>query len=63
MTFTVLWSGRGTLQSESASILTMTAGSSLETLYYRLASGSGVVIFPQSASLDPNFKGSGLVTG
>jgi len=46
----------------SAPIRTMTEGSSLETLCYMVASGLGMTILPESATLGPSFQKSGLIT-
>jgi LysR family hydrogen peroxide-inducible transcriptional activator len=46
----------------AAPIRTMTEGSSLETLCYMVASGLGITILPESATLGPNFQKSGLIT-
>jgi len=46
----------------SAPIRTMTEGSSLETLCYMVASGLGITILPESATMGAHFQKSGLVT-
>ena len=47
---------------KTASISTMTEGSSLETLSYMVASGLGITILPQSAAIGAEYRGTSLVT-
>jgi LysR family hydrogen peroxide-inducible transcriptional activator len=47
---------------KTASISTMTEGSSLETLSYMVASGLGITILPQSAAIGAEHRGTSLVT-
>jgi LysR family hydrogen peroxide-inducible transcriptional activator len=48
--------------SETAPIRTMTEGSSLETLCYMVASGLGITILPQSATMGVTYRSDALVT-
>jgi LysR family hydrogen peroxide-inducible transcriptional activator len=45
-----------------APIRTMTEGSSLETLCYMVASGLGITILPQSATIGAEYRGASLTT-
>lgn len=45
-----------------APIRTMTEGSSLETLCYMVASGLGITILPQSATIGAQYRGASLTT-
>jgi len=45
-----------------APIRTMTEGSSLETLCYMVASGLGITILPQSATIAAQYRGASLTT-
>ena len=47
---------------QSASVRTMTEGSSLETLCYMVASGLGITILPQTAAIGAESRGNALVT-